>query len=248
MRWVHLAVLVAASGALAERPGTVQRSQERAALHDFGGEFTFTRIRYGARGGSGYRRNSSAWAHDYPRADAHIAKLLSYLTTIRPNLEFTNVFDLDDGRLHRYPIAYVSEPGFWTMTDQEALGFRSFLLKGGFAIFDDFENEQWHNFEAQLRRVLPEHDLVEVDATHPIFHSFYDLDRIDYQHPLVPVKASYYGVFEDNDRSKRLMVIVAYNSDMAEYWEWSNSDYLPVDLTNEAYKLGVNFIVYGLTH
>jgi hypothetical protein len=248
MRWLRVALVVGSTSVLAGAPRERRAPPQEVVAHDFGGEFTFTRVRYGAGGGSGLRRGSSAWAHDYPRADEHISKLLSYLTTIRPNLEFTNVFDLDDERLHRYPIAYVSEPGFWSMTDQEADGFRRFLLKGGFAIFDDFENEQWHNFAAQMRRVLPEHDLVELDATHPIFHSFYDLDRIDYQHPLVPVKASYYGIFEDNDRSRRLMVIVAYNSDMAEYWEWSNSDFLPVDLTNEAYKLGVNFIVYGLTH
>ena len=42
--------------------------------------------------------------------------------------------------------------------------------------------------------------------------------------------------------------LINYNNDVAEYWEWSDTGFLPVDFTNEAYKLGVNYIVYALTH
>jgi len=48
------------------------------------------------------------------------------------------------------------EPGFWTMSDTEALAFRTYLQKGGFAVFEDFDGrEQWANFEEQMTRVLP---------------------------------------------------------------------------------------------
>lgn len=83
--------------------------------------------------------------------------------------------------------------------------------------------------------------------SHPVYHSFFDMDTINLPHPSVNVSPGYYGVHEDNDPAKRLMAIVNHNSDVAEYWEWSGTGRLPVDTTNDAYKLGVNYMIYGLT-
>jgi hypothetical protein len=213
------------------------------------GHFAFTRIRYGSGMDEwGFRWGGARWAHDYPRADRHLSRIIAELTTIKVHQDGTNVFELDDPDLFKHPIAYVSEPGFWTMSDEQAQNVRSYLLRGGFLIFDDFENEQWDNFEAQIMRALPEYRLIELDISHPIFHSFFDLKTIYFPHPLVPVTPSYFGIFEDNDPSKRMMVIVNYNNDIAEYWEWSDRAYFPIDITNEAYKLGVNYVVYAMTH
>lgn len=214
---------------------------------EYTGQFVFARIRYGS-GWGGRWFGSAAWSHDYPRADRHLPRILDELTTIDVNVMGSGVFDLDDPAIFLHPVIYLSEPGFWTLTDSEAKNLRAYLLKGGFIIFDDFEAEQWHNFEAQLRRALPEYRPVEIDATHPIFHAFFDLERLDFPHPLVRVTPRYYGLFEDNDPSKRMLGIVNYNNDVAEYWEWSDTGLFPVDFTNEAYKLGVNYIVYAMTH
>ena len=205
------------------------------------GEFVFTRIRYG-----GYR---STWNHDYPRADLNLPRILGDVTTIGVHLGETNVFRLDDPELFKHPIAYISEPGFWSMSESEVQGLRNYWLKGGFVIFDDFEARQWDNFAHQVRRALPDHQLIEIDVTRPIFQVFFQIQRLDFPHPLVRVEPSYWGIFEDNDPAKRMMAIVNYNNDVAEYWEWSdNGGFFPVDFTNDAYKLGVNYIVYGMTH
>ncbi len=134
------------------------------------------------------------------------------------------------------------------MTDEEAQSLREYVLKGGFLIFDDFEREQWYNMEQQLNRVLPEYHLIEIDVHHPIFHTFFEMKTIDFPHPLVPVMPSYFGLFVDNDPTQRMMAIVNYNNDIAEYWEWSDTGWLPIDYTNEAYKLGVNYVIYALLH
>jgi hypothetical protein len=55
-------------------------------------------------------------------------------------------------------------------------------------------------------------------------------------------------MFEDNDPEKRMMVVFNYNNDIAEYWEFSDQGYVSIPLTNEAFKLGVNYIVYAHTH
>jgi uncharacterized protein DUF4159 len=210
-------------------------------------QFTFARIRYGA--GSGFRGfGGSAWSHDYPRGDEHLSKILDYLTLIDTNLGPTKVFDFDAPDLHNFPIAYVSEPGFWTMSDAEKEGLRAYVYKGGFLIFDDFEAEQWHNFEAQMRRAFPELRAIEIDVSHPIFHSFFELKKLDVPHPLVRVKPVYYGYFRNNDPRDRMIAIVNYNNDLAEYWEFSDTGLFAVDWTNDAYKLAVNYIVYAMTH
>ena len=213
----------------------------------YNGGFTFTRIRYG---GGGFRgRGGSSWSHDYPQADYNISQILEYVSTIPINVAGTNVFDLDDPEIFRHPIIYISEPGFWRMTDDEGESLRKYLLKGGFVILDDFEAEQWYNMEENLRRALPELQLIEVGPEHPIFSSFFRLQDIYVPHPSVRVTPQYFALFENNDPKGRMMALVNYNSDLAEYWEFSaNTGYFPVDLTNESYKLGVNYIYYALIH
>ena len=98
---------------------------------------------------------NNAWSHDYPRAEANLARILQELTLLNLNPD-GRILGLDDPEIFNYPILYMWEPGFWIMTDQQGERFREYLLKGGFAIFDDFEYEQWNNLEAQMRRVLPE--------------------------------------------------------------------------------------------
>jgi hypothetical protein len=212
----------------------------------YNGRFTFTRVRYGSEL-VGRRRGGAAWAHDYPSADRNIQLILNEFTFVKSSVA-SNVFELEDTEIFRYPILYLSEPGYWSITEAGARNLRQYLLKGGFIIFDDFEAEQWRNFEAQLRRVLPEHEMIEIDESHPVFQSFFHVSDIYVPHPLVRVNPKYFAMFEDNDPTKRMMVLVNYNADLAEYWEWSGQGFFPVDLTNEAYKLGVNYIVFALTH
>ena len=155
---------------------------------------------------------------------------------------------LDDPELHTFPIAYMSEPGFWTLSDKEAEGLRAYLHKGGFVIFDDFRGWDLDNFQAQIRRALPESRLVELDATHPIFHSFFEINSLEFVQYYDRGKPVFYGIFEDNDPKKRLMVIANYNNDLGEYWEFSDTGFVSIDLSNEAYKYAVNYMIYAMTH
>jgi hypothetical protein len=114
----------------------------------------------------------------------------------------------------------------------------------------DFDGpQQWSVFEAQMRRVLPDARFVKLDNAHRIFDSFFTIHDVEaIVHPIFHLRPSYYGIFENNDRSKRLMVVANFDNDVPEYWEWSGQGLFPFDASNEAYKLGVNYIIYGLTH
>jgi hypothetical protein len=247
-----LAASVTAQGGFGRRQGegsgrrpTPRVDSETRVAYD--GRFAFVRLQYGGFEG-GYRREPP-WAHDYPRAERHFMRILQEITLLSLHLDESNILALDDPELFSYPVAYMSEPGFWTMNDVEVASMRSYFGKGGFVIFDDFRGDHWDNFEQQMRRVIPDGRLLELDASNPIFHSFFEINSLDFvQLYDRGVKATFYGMFEDNDPKKRLLLIANYNNDIGEYWEFSDQGYIPIDLSNEAYKFGVNYVIYALTH
>jgi hypothetical protein len=249
--WIGLVVAAAAGAmAVASAQGRARVPSTRADLTPvtYDGRFTFVRLRWESGGGGGRRRgNSDAWNHDYPRAEQNLTRLLKDLTYIDARTDATLILSLDDPELFKYPIAMMWEPGYWVLSDSEALHFRDYLLKGGFAIFDDFEQDQWINYETQMRRVLPDARFVKLDASHPIFDTFFRMKTIEFPHPMFGYIPNYYGIFEDNDPSKRLLVIANHDNDVAEYWEWSGEGRFPVDMSNEAWKLGINYMLYGMT-
>ena len=223
----------------------------------YDGRFVFVRLRYnsGFGGGFGRRGGGPPWSHDYPRGEVHFTKILNEITYVRARLDGSNILGLDDPELFKYPIAYMAEPGFWSMTEKETENFRAYLKKGGFVIFDDFRvNEgHWENLQQQMRNVLPEARWIEIDdGKHPVWHSFFEIDdpKALISHPTYDqsMVLTYWGIFEDNDPKKRLLAIANVNGDLSEYWEFSDTGFAPVDLNNEAYKYGINYVIYGLTH
>jgi len=220
--------------------------QAEESIADYDGRFSFVRIRYGPPGQLRYRREPP-WAHDFPRADFNFLKILNEITFLKTFIDQGNIRTLDDPELTFFPVAYMSEPGFWTMAEEEMEGLRAYLLKGGFVIFDDFRENHMSNLEAQMRRVLPDASWQRLDATHPIFHSFFEINSLEDVPGFYGIP-EWHGIFEDNDPRKRLMAIANYNHDLGELWEFSDTGYFPVDLSNEAYKFGVNYVVYAMTH
>ena len=238
-----------ATSEAAALPAPVASPEARqSASVPYNAKFTFTRIRYSSRGGFRRGWGGGSWAHDYPDADRNMQVMLDEFTAMRANTNGSNVFDLEDREIFRNPIIYISEPGFWGITPEGADNLRAYLLKGGFLIFDDFEANQWYNMADRVAEALPEGQWFEIDETHPIFRTFFYVENIYVPHPLVSVTPSYRVIYEDNDPAKRVMVLANHNSDLAEYWEYAARGYFPVDPTNDAFRLGINYLVYGATH
>jgi hypothetical protein len=220
----------------------------------YNGKFTFARVSFrpAVWGPGNYEWGLDlGWNHDFPKADSHFAKILDELTTIDPNQDAV-IYGFDDPELFKYPFAYVSEPGRWAANEKEIVALRAYLQKGGFVMFDDFLARDMANLEGIMRQVLPEARFLEVPLDHPIWDSFFKIADPPRVHPYPQlsrgIPSRYFGIFEDNDPHKRLLVIADYNNDISEYWEWSDTGLLPIDLSNEAYKVGVNYVVYAMTH
>jgi len=221
----------------------------------YDGRFVIGRVRFTVGGYGGFGRRGGGmrnppWSHDYPNAERNFMKILKEITALDAysGPEGGAIVDIGSKELFLHPIVYFCEPGYWTQSDQEAANLAAYLKKGGFIIFDDFRGNDWSNFEYQMKRVLPGVRFFELPVSHPIFHSFFDIGSLQFQQFYDRGQPYFYGVFEDNDPDKRLMAIVNYNNDVSEYWEWSDTGWEPIDLTNEAFKFGVNYVIYGMTH
>lgn len=264
-RGPRLAVAVAMCGALAA--GATAWAQFRgfgfgrppAPFHPpanvpYDGRFTFARLEYETGPGGYYYMGLPAWAHGYPRAERNLMKIMNEVSDLQPRVEESVIENLDDPDLFKYPVCYMTEAGFWTLTDREAAAFRTYLEKGGFVIFDDFRGDfrgggGWDTFAANMRRILPGARFVDLDASHPIFHAFFEIDSLD----IIPQdydrgRPILRGVYENNDPERRLVAMINYNTDVSNFWEFSGTGFRPVEESNEAYKLGVNYIIYGMTH
>jgi hypothetical protein len=211
----------------------------------YDGKFTFVRMSYPW---NGFR--TPAWAHDYPDGEVHFMKILTAVSNVTAHVEATNIIDFGDPEMFKYPLIYLCEPGHWQITPQQAGALREYFGKGGFMIVDDFPSWAWGQFDLQMSQVFPEGKWIDLDATHPIFHAFFEIDSLDiipqaYFLGGVPV---FRALFEDNDPTKRMYAIANYQNDISEFWEYSESGRYLVDETNEAYKIGVNEFIYGLTH
>jgi hypothetical protein len=211
----------------------------------YDGRFTFARIRYDRWYSDNHITNEGpGWMHDYPWAEQNLTAIVTELTSLRPYRDGGNIFRMDDPELMKYPWAYFSEPGWFEISESEADGLRNYLLKGGSVIFDDFGGPyHWENLERQMKRVLPDAVWMPIEGSHPVFDSFFGIVNPEERYPNI----QFYGLFENNDPDKRLFAIANYNADLGENWQFAANGFYPVDMTNEAYKLGVNYIIYGLT-
>ena len=233
-----LAVLCAAPVAWSQRRYFVEPNVP------YDGKYTFVRLRYT----QGY---AMRWSADYPQMERNFMAILGELSTLRLHSKASNVHTLDDPELFKYPVAYLTEPGFWVPTEVEAAGLRAWIEKGGFLIVDDFYfAQQWDVFERGMKMVLPKGRIMPMDVSHPVFNTFFHIKTLEgMTHPATPAaKAVYLGIYEDNDPTKRLQVIINFNNDIGDYMEWSGEGWYPVNLSNDAYKFATNYVVYGLTH
>jgi hypothetical protein len=195
---------------------------------------------------------SVGWAHDFPHPEENVTKMVNALSRIRSVAHGGNIFKFDDPELAKFPIAYLTEPGGWFPNPKEAADARNYLLKGGFLIVDDWRGpDATRNAWAALKAIFPALTPMRVPDSHAIFNAFYQIKNASsllHNQNRGYEPAEYWGIFEGNDLRGRLMVILDVNEDIKDYWVWSATGRDPIDMSNEAFKLGINYLMYALTH
>ncbi len=230
------------------------------------GEWVFARLMYppvgryygGVEFYGTWKEGGSNWTMDYPRSDRHFAQALRRLTRIHTR-SVEQPVDLDTGDVYDWPWLYGVEVGHWSLTDAEAAQMREFLLRGGFFMCDDFHGAiEWDVFAASMKKVFPDRPIVEIASSDAIFHTLYDLDQ-RYQVPgalyLETGKTYEKGetgktphwraIYDDHGR---VMVAMCHNMDLGDSWEHADNPLYPARFSDLGIRIGVDYVVYAMTH
>jgi hypothetical protein len=251
-RWLLLGLLV--FGVLGASLVQAQRGRSRGGFSPFGidsyqnetavTDFIMARWHYTAgRGGGG-------WAHDYPTAEEHILQIMKEVTGINVDRLSYRVVELSSPEIFQYPFAYVSEPGEMRLTDEEVENLREYINRGGFVMIDDFGGQgqgpqEFEYFRDNLIRAFPDRDMFVLEDNHALMNTFYKIDSLQTEHPMTRVKSIFYGY---PDEKGGLAMIVCYANDVGDYWEFIDEPLYAVRPSAEALKLGINFVMYAMTH
>ena len=224
-------------------------------------EFYWSRLQYTSRtdayGGYGYGYGyGGSWSRDYPKADRQFLMALKRLTRIeaRPTEQ---VVDLDSDDIFNYPWVYAVQVASWTFTDAEAKRLREYLLKGGFLMVDDFHGTaDWDRFMAGMRMVFPDRPVEDLNDNDEIFHVLYDIgERFQVPGEQYVVTGRTYekdGYVPKwraiRDDKGRIMVAICHNMHLGDAWEWADMPEYPERFASMAFRVGLDYIMYGMTH
>jgi hypothetical protein len=264
------ALLLIAAAGLAQRGRFREPEDEGPAIPVRAAEFHFIRVEYTDlpqyHRGFGYASRdgmgSGWWIVDWPAADNHFTSGIQRLTRI--DTGDPRHLRLTDDRLFDYPWIYATQTGWWGLSDAETSRLREYLLRGGYLVVDDFWGpEQWEVFRRTMERVLPNHPITDIAPSDSVMHVLYDIEEKDRTiipgsrhlrrgpgggvQVVLPAGAvpAWRAMYDDRER---MVVAVNFNTDVGDAWEFADVPYYPEAMTALAYRYGINYIVYSMTH
>jgi len=213
-------------------------------------EFVFARLRYA--GGFEWPR----WRADYPEAEYHFSQGLRRLSQTDVSGEGV-VLKLTDDTLFDYPWLYAVEVGHLLLSKPEITRLREYLQRGGFLVIDDFHGAyEWQHFMSVIRKVFPDRKLTKLDSETDLFNIHFDIEEL-IQVPGIRsvmngrtwekggVNPAWYAIRDDHGR---IMVVINFNQDLGDAWEHADDAHYPQPFTGLAYRMGVNYVIYAMTH
>ena len=268
--WLALSLMARPSSASAQQAGAAVPAYPMPVAIKKPGEikfkqpsFTFVRIKYSTADPRRSASGRGTWATDFPDADLNFTTQFQQVTGLKSD---TNgmVLELTDPRLKQQPFIYIAEGGRMQLKPEEIKSLRDYLQGGGFLMFDDFWGEaEWSALQAEMKRVFPEREPVELPIDHALFHCWYDMkDKPQVPNMMLGIQSQYGGVTWERADAKqahyrglfddkgRLMVIFCHNTDLGDGWERAgeNEYYFREFSLKKAYPMGINIVVYALTH
>lgn len=258
-----LGVLCAYQRPFHQFPGVEYTAFETPADANEKTEWAFARLMFPPGENDGYRGRFdgdfrlglSLWTQDYPRADRHFSQAVRRLTRIHVRSVEQPVMLEDGDEVYNWPWIYAVQVGEWGLTPAEGKILRDYLLRGGFFMADDFHGTvEWQVFEQSMKLVFPDRPIVDIDDNDPIFHTVYDLNE-KYQMPGAAhlrlgykndgIGAHWRGIYDDKGR---VMIAISFNSDIGDAWEYADDPMYPEKFASLAIRIGVNYIIYAMTH
>ncbi|MGA1741693.1 MAG: DUF4159 domain-containing protein [Pseudohongiellaceae bacterium] len=206
-------------------------------------------------------RGQGWWAIDYPSAEFHFLEGLSRLSRIDVAEDSMHLSIMED-EIFDYPWLFVQQvgQGGWDPRPEEVARWREYLYRGGFLVVDDFHGAaEWQSFQHAMSKIFPTRAIVDLSSEDEVFNVLYVLDQLTqipgrrhlYRAADGSVQAelrgpqAWRGVYDDHGR---LMVAINYNMDMGDAWEHADDPVYPEPMTALAYRFGLNYVIYAMTH
>ena len=220
-------------------------------------EWTFARFHYrmGNEFGGGFR-GFQRWAADYPKADRQFEQGVRRLMRLHTRA-LEQVVDADTDELYNWSWIYVEDAGWWNLSEAQASRLREYLLRGGFMFADDSHGDyEWETFVRGMEMIFPGKSIEELRDGDEIFHVFYDLDD-RFQIPGTRYLWGGRQYTSDSavpkwrairDDRGHIVVAICHKSDVGDAWEWADSPRYPEPDASLAYRIGINYIIYGMTN
>ena len=206
--------------------------------------FIYGRIRYHLQPYSSIRE--LPWHHDYPYGDEMFPDFVQRVSNVNTTRESYEIVDIDSPDLFKYPFTYMCEPGYLNLLPKDVENLREYLNRGGFILVDDFRGQRdLEVFRSELKKVYPDRDLVPLDVTHPIFHTLYDIDSLDIPPPYGREPVQFFALL---DPKGNVQMIVNYNNDLSELWEWLDKGEASLHDAVTSLELGANYLIYAMSH
>ncbi len=208
-------------------------------------EFTYARIRYHMTPDAIYV-SEVPWHHDYPYGDETFPSFVKEVSRVHTEGAAYQIVDIDSRDLFKYPFAYLCEPGYLELNDKDTQNIREYLERGGFIFVDDFRGPRHlNNLAYQMKKVFPNRNIIPLNIQHPMFNTFYKIESLDMRPPYGRGPVEFLGIEDDHGR---LVMIINYNNDLSEFWEWLDRGELPLRDAATSLKFGVNYLMYAMTH
>ena len=194
-----------------------------------------------------YQDGRDGWAHDYPAAEEHLNQVMHEATGVNVDQMSYRIVQISSDEIFDYPFGYISEPGQMWLTDLEVRNFREYVDRGGIVMIDDFDGQRhFQVMYENIKRVFPNRELRVLTDVHPMLNTFYKIDSLYIESPYsVGGPAVFYGI---DDEYGNLAVIVCYNNDVGDFWEHIDEPRYALRPSAEALRLGINIVVYAMTH
>ncbi len=195
------------------------------------GKFSIARLKYDGGGD---------WYSD-PSSLPNLLKFVAANTPVMVSLEEYRVSVMDK-ELFSYPYLYMTGHGNIRFSEEEVMRLRQYFQAGGFLHADDNYGMD-KSFRREMKRIFPDHEMLEIPFNHPIYHCLFDfpdgLPKI-HEHDNKPPQGL--GIFYKN----RLVVFYSYESDLGDGWEDTDVHNDPIEKHESALKMGANIIIYSL--
>ncbi len=220
----------------------------RPDVRDETAEFTFARVQFNMTFEAIFDREAP-WHHDYPYAEDLYLGLVEEYTGVHTSPEAYQIVQLDSEDIFRFPFLYFSEPGFMDLTDAEESNLRAYFERGGFAMFDDFRGADLDHLRLQMKKLFPNREMFPLEIRDSMFSSFFDIESLEMDPPYTDNRFSGYPEFWSmRDEHGRLIMIANQNNDLGEFWEGLDRGEVSLESSAKAVRLGVNYLIYAMTH